>query len=157
MYLYTLYKAIKNRLSDANLLPGGVPVYFYIGQYQTGKGNSSLTIPAIYIEVLKNNAVLFYPKDEMSIKDMIIRIHYISYAPFKNADNAQQETAINNHETKLKAIDKLLYKWHVVDADNNKLSEQLITNATNLLNFIDNGVVSIIDYKTQIYSNHLKI
>lgn len=155
MFLYPIYTAIKQRLTNPLLLPGPIPIYFYIEQYHRGKDNTSYSIPAIYIELPKNNNIDFYPKKVMSAKDVIIKIHYISYAPFKNADNAQQETAIAQHEAALKQIDKLLNCWNVKDVNNQNLTEQLITDGCSLLNFMDKAVVSIINYKTEAYSRHL--
>lgn len=155
MFIYPIYTAIKQYLST-NLTGAATPIYFYIGQYQKGKDNTSYTIPAIYIELPKENRINFYPKKIMTAKDVIIKIHYISYAPFKNADNAQQETAIAQHEAKLKEIDKLIMGWNVKDVNNLNLTEQFITDGSSLLNFMDKSVVSIIDYKTEVFSHHLK-
>ena len=93
----------------------------------------------------------------MSIKDVSFKIHYISYAPFKNADNAQQETAIAQHETTLREIDIAMSEKVFDDGAGNNLTEQFLTNNVNLLNFLDKAVFSILDYKAEVYSKHLTL
>lgn len=154
MFLYPLYTAIKEHLKT-NLSGATVPVFFYIGQYQKGKENTSYTIPAIYIELPKNMPLNFYPKKVMSAKGIEIKIHYISYAPFTNADNSQQEAAIAQHEARLKEIDKLTNGWVMKDIAGLNLTEQLISNNGSFLNFADKAVYSVMTYKTEVYSRHL--
>lgn len=154
MFLYPIYTALKQYLNDS-FAENPIPVFFYIGQYKKGKDNTSYRIPAIYIELPKDNKIDFYPKKIMTAKEVRIKIHYISYAPFKNADNAQQEEAIQQHEATLKVIDKLLNLLVIKDAGNKNLTEQFVTDNANLLDFLDSAVVSVLGYKTQVYSRHL--
>lgn len=157
MFLYPIYKAIKTRLTTITSpsgVVGGIPIFFFIGQYKKGKDNTSYAVPAIYIEMPKDTGLNFYPKNLMSAKAPI-KIHYISYAPFKNHDNTAQEAAIEAHEQKLRDIDTLLTGWNVTDVTALKLTEQLIPGNANLLDFEDMTVTSIISYNTEIYSRHL--
>ena len=148
MFLYPIYKAIKTRLGP------GVPVFFFVGQYRKGKENTSYVVPAIYIEMPKENPLNFYPKKLMATKG-IIKIHYISYAPFKNHDNNTQDAAILAHNQKLRDIDTLINGWNVSDVESNKLTEQMISGNANLLNFEDMNLISVLSYNTEIYSRHL--
>jgi hypothetical protein len=158
MFLHNIYLALKQHLSaPANLTLAGIPIFLYIGQYRPGKDNTSYSIPAIYIELPKDSKIKSYPKKVMSIKDVSFKIHYISYAPFKNADNAMQETAIAQHETILRAIDQALSEKVFKDVSGNNLTEQFLTQNVNLLNFLDKAVFSILDYKTEVYSQHLTV
>lgn len=149
MFIYPIYKAIKTRLGP------DVPVFFFIDQYKKGKDNTSYVVPAIYVEFPKDMRLDFYPRKLMTSKNVPIKIHYISHAPFKNHDNAIQEAAIAAHEDKLKDIDRLTNGWNVADIEGNKLTEQLIPGNASLLNFQDVYVISVITYPTEIYSRHL--
>ena len=149
MFLYPVYKAIKLRLALI------APVYLYIGQYKPGKDNTSYSIPAIYIELPKNVPVNVYPRKIMSSAFVNIQIHFIGYAPFKNADNAQQEAAVEGHEAILKQIDTLLNGWNVKDTAGKNVTEAFGLDNVNPLNFEDKAVYSILEYKTQVHSLHL--
>jgi len=153
MIFYPVYKAIKQRLTAQ-----AVPVYFYIGQYLPGKDNTSYVVPAIYIEFPKENEIDFFPTKRVVAKDVNIKIHYISYAPFKNHDNATQEAALSQHNAHLVIIDKLLTGWNAVEPGGLKIiTQQLIPTGSSLLNFMDKAVVSVITYKTEVCSSHLQV
>jgi hypothetical protein len=149
MFLYPVYLKIKERLGN------DVPVFFYIGQYLPGKDNTSYRVPAIYIEMPKDVNINFYPRKLQSAKQAIIKIHYTSYAPFKNQTNLVQETAIAEHENKLMEIDRLLNTWNAKHATKN-ITEQLITDGGSFLKFQHMALISVLNYKTQIYSRHLQ-
>jgi hypothetical protein len=83
MLLFSVYKQIKTRL--ANL---GVKTFWYTGQYQVGKENQSLVVPAIYIQMPGESQIDFVGKQVKVAKKIPIIIHYISIAPFKGVDNA---------------------------------------------------------------------
>ena len=154
MLFYPAYLAIKKRLTDNQ----AVPVYFYIGQYLPGKDNTSYVVPAIYIEFPKDNGIDFFPTKRVVSKGVDIKVHYISYAPFKNHDNATQEAALSQHNAQLVVIDKLLTGWNAVENGGGKIiTQQLIPTASSLLNFMDKAVVSVITYRTEVCSNHLRV
>ena len=159
MFLYSIYKALKVRLSTLNNSPLGdggiIPVYLFTGQYLPGKDNKSLTIPAIYIELPKNSPINHYPKKVTTSKGNLFKIHYISYAPFANHDSTQQELAIEQHEAVLQQIDNLINQWNLKDVTNKNVSEQFITTDSNLLSFKNMAVSSVLVYKTEVYSRHL--
>jgi hypothetical protein len=148
MFYYPTYKAIKDRLKTI------APVFYYIGQYQKGKDNTSYVVPAIYIEMPKSNDIQFLRRRALA-KGVQIKIHYINYAPFKNQDTAAQDAALQAHETKLKEIDLLMNGWAVLDGNGRVLTEQLVPVTGNMLNFMPQSVVSVIGYKTDVYSYHL--
>ncbi len=150
MLLYPIYKAIKQHLGTE------VPVFFYLGQYTRGKDNTSYRVPAIYIEMPKDADLKFYGKKLLAAKNVPIKIHYISYAPFKSVDNTVQDTAIATHENKLKEIDKLMDGWNATNLEGKLLTQQLLPTNSNTLNFDGTNVYSIITYTTEIYSRHLQ-
>jgi hypothetical protein len=148
MLLYPIYKAIKTRLG------ADVPVFFFIGQYLPGRQNTSYKVPAIYIEMPKDLPINFYPKKLMTAKGKI-KIHYISYAPFKNHDNDTQDAAVLTHDSKLNDIDKLISGWNATDENGNKITEQFTQDNADLLNYQDMALVSVLTYNVEIYSRHL--
>jgi hypothetical protein len=150
MFQYPIYKAIKARLGNT------VPVFFYIGQYTKGKDNTSYKVPAIYIEMPKPTEIQFLSRKLVLAKGAVVKVHYISHAPFKSHDNTIQDSAIQAHENKVKEIDKLLNGWNATDANNKLLTEQLIPVNANMLNFSGENVASVIGYKTDMYSRHLQ-
>jgi hypothetical protein len=157
MLLYPVYKAIKQRLSAGINPPlGDGGVFYYIGQYLPGKENTSYKVPAIYIELPKDLAATFLPQKLMHAKDAIIKVHYVSYAPFKNHDNEFQEAAVEAHETKLNEIDALLHHWHVERPDGKPLTQQLLNRGGSFLKFQRMSLISVVNYKTEIYGHHLQ-
>ncbi len=150
MNFYSIYKQIKDRLGV------DVPVFFYIGQYLRGKDNTSYRVPAIYIELPKQTNIDYYGKKIVTMKDSMVKIHVLHYAPFKNHENETQEAAIQQHDEKIKAVDTLLNGWHAIDAKGDKITEQLITAGGVFMQFDGMIVFSVLDYKTELYSHHLK-
>lgn len=160
MFVYPIYKAIKQRL-NAPEAPQASPallgnVFFYINQYLPGKDNTSYKVPALYIEMPKNSNLQFYGRKLLAAKNAPIKIHYISYAPFKNHDNAVQDSAIAAHENTLREIDLLLNGWNVTDANGRLLTQQLIPTNAAIMQYIGDNLISVITYTTEIYSRHLQ-
>lgn len=154
MFITDAYKAIKKRLTDAGI---NVPIFFYIGQYQPGRDNTSYKVPAIYLEFQKEIMIDFFPTKRMVAKAVNIKLHYISYAPFKNHDNEVQDNALDEHNAKLVEIDKLLNGWNAVEERSDRiLTQQLIPKGGSFMFFINSAVGSIIDYQTEIFSNHMR-
>lgn len=149
MNFYSIYKQIKERLGN------DIAVFYFVGQYLSGKDNTSYRVPAIYIEMPKKSNIDYYGKTQ-TMNDSIIKIHLITYAPFKNHENDTQDAAIAEHEAKIKAVDKLLNGWHAVENTDTKITEQLITDGGDLMQFKGMYLISVINYKTELYSHHLK-
>lgn len=151
MLLYPVYKQIKTQLATI-----GVNTFWYTGQYQVGKANQSLVVPAIYIQMPGESDITFVGKEVKVAKKVPIAIHYLSSAPFKGVDNSVQDTAIEAHEAKLKAIDKLLDGWNATDTDGQILTQQLTEIKSDTLKYISKNLVSVITYQTDIFSRHLR-
>ncbi len=152
MLIYPLYKSIKL------LLGTQIPVFFYLKQYEVSKDNTSYRVPAIYIEMPQNTPIDFWGKKLMgSKKNVTIKIHYISHAPFKNHNTTVQDSAIAAHSAKLIAIDTLLNGIVLTDTDNKEISEELILTGTSEMKFLTNCIVSVLSYTTTIYTRHLQI
>jgi len=159
MFFTPIYQQLKTRLSQLPVIAGAVqiPMFFYIGQYLPGKENTSYKVPAIYFDFPDNSNIEFKPQKLMSSKLNIIKIHYISYAPFKNHDNEVQDAEVLAHDAMLKQIDLLLNGWHAVDANGLKLTEQFLTKGGSFLQYKRMCLVSVINYQTEIFSRHLKV
>lgn len=151
MLLYNVYKQIK-----AHLAPLGIHTFWYIGQYQQTKDNTSLVVPAIYIQMPSESQIDFVGKEVKVARKAPIIIHYISSAPFKGTDNAAQEAAIEAHEAVLAAIDKLLDGWNALDTNGQILTQQLTEIKSNTLQYVSRNMVSVVTYQTDIYSRHLR-
>ena len=149
MFLYAVYKAIKAKLGAS------VPVFFYTGQYLNSKGKTVYRVPAIYIEMPKSHDIKFYGRKLLAGKGNV-KIHYISHAPFKDADNSIQDSAIQAHENKVQEIDVLLNGWNA-ETNGQKLTEQLLPTGANMLNFLKDSVVSVVTYSTEFYSRHKQV
>lgn len=147
MTLSPQYKAIKAKIA------GTEPVFRYLGQYLKGKENTSYKVPATYIETPKNSEIIFFNgKRILAAKNVQFKIHYISNAPFKNHDNTVQEAAIEAHEARIEAIDKLITGFDFKDTDGRIIMQQLIPVKDAMLTFMDNHVVSVITYVTEVYN-----
>lgn len=153
MLLYPLYKSIKQQLNSL-----GINTFFFLKQYEASKDNTSYKVPAIYIEMpnYRGTALQFYGKKLMSAKNLEIKIHYISYAPFKNHTNTVQDNALQQHSSTLIEIDKLLNGHTLKDASNNPIAEQLKPVLSEELNFMNSCVVSVITYNCEAYLRHLQ-
>lgn len=151
MLLYPLYKAIKQHLNSL-----GIQTFYYIKQYEPNNENTSYKVPAIYIEMPTNATINYYGKKLKSAKDCIIKIHYISYAPFKNHTNVVQDSLLQEHTNNLIDIDKLIDGFRAKNENNNDISEAMLNIETSELKFMANCVVSVLSYKCEAYLRHLQ-
>lgn len=145
MDTYIIYKGIKQRLISI------APVFYYIGQYTKGKDNTSYKVPAIYIEMPKFLPVTFFRRIKTA-RNAPVKIHLITNAPYKNHDNTIQDSAIAEHNTMLKEIDKTLTGWAVIDGEDRLLTQQLIPTNSNNLNFQGVQVFSVVTYNADMFS-----
>lgn len=148
MFTYPVYKELKDRLNDI------APVFRFHGQYNKGKDNTSYKVPAIYIELPTNIQVQYIRKRKIA-KGAIIKVHYISSAPYKNHDNQIMDDAYMEHEAKLKAIDKLVDGWEMKTEAGKLITEQFTQTNEVLISQVGENTVSVLSYKTDIYSDHL--
>jgi hypothetical protein len=155
MFLTPVYKAIKNRLTPAFADGTAIPVFFYISQYLPGKENTSYRVPAIYIDMPDDSKIEFLPRKIMHSKDALIKIHLVTYAPFKNHDDAVQDAAVLLHDSYLKQIDVLINGWFAIEGGVN-LTQQFLTKGGSFLQFKHMCLVSVLTYQTEIYSRHLQ-
>lgn len=153
MLLYPLYKAIKQHLNGL-----GIQTFFFVKQYEPNKENTSYKVPAIYIEMpnYRGVGVNYYGKNLKTAKDCVVKIHYISYAPFKNHTNTIQDSLLEAHSNTLVEIDKLMDGYRAKSPANVLLSEAMMNIETSELNFMANCVVSVISYKCEAYLRHLQ-
>ena len=149
MILYPLYKAVKKQLEDTL----GIQCFFFLKQYEPSKDNTSYKVPAIYIEMpnYRGVGVQYYGKKLKYVNNFEIKIHYISYAPFKNHTNSIQDTALLEHHNKLIAINNTLEGFQAKTPSGVLLSETMWTFETSELNFMANCVISVIGYKCTAY------
>ena len=150
MLTYPIYKAMKLRLN------GIAPIFYYMSQYQSGKDNTSYRVPAIYIETPKETALSFYGRRTQVAKDARFKIHYISDAPFKNHDNPVQDSAIAAHEEILKQIDTLITGWNLADTAGKLLTQQFLPVGASINNLVSTSIFSVIEYRTEVFSYHLR-
>jgi hypothetical protein len=148
MVLYPLYKSTKAMLETL-----GIQCFFFLRQYETSKENTSYKVPAIYIEMpnYRGVAVQYYGKRSKFVNNLEIKIHYISYAPFKNHTNSIQDTALQQHHNKLIEINNLLEGFRPMNANNELLAEGFWTAETSEMNFMASCIVSVITFKCTAY------
>lgn len=145
MFTYPVYTALKQRLNSI------APVFFYIGQYTVGKTNTSYRAPAIYIEMPKDSTVTSWGKRKKVIKPATVKIHYLSNAPFKNHDNAIQDSAIVAHDKALSDILETVEGKALYKDDSDLLTQQFIHTGMNEHNFISEQMFSVLSFSTEIY------
>lgn len=151
MLIYPIYKAAKTALA-----PLATGTFFYLKQYEKSKDNTSYKVPALYIEMPLNAPMQYYGKQLISCKNLSIKVHYISHAPFKNHTNSIQDTALQNHANMLQQIDTLLNGLVLKDANNKILTEQLLLINVSELRFLQGCVVSVLSYTCEGYAKHLQ-
>lgn len=150
MLTYPIYKALKQQLNAV------APCFFFIGQYLQGKGNTSYRVPAIYIETPKDNKVNYFPRKQSVLLGAQFKIHVITYAPFKNEDTPVQDSQLALHETKVKQIDRMINGLVLKDQYGKLLTQQFVTVNISEMNFIYMCVITVLTYKTDVYSRHLQ-
>lgn len=150
MNTFPIYRGIKQRLNSV------APCFYYIGQYLTGKDNTSYKVPAIYIEMPKNLNTTFYLGKIKAAKGAQVKIHLVSNAPYKNHDNTIQDKVIAAHENLLNSIDKLMTGWVLKGTDQKLLTQQFIPVAANIGNFSGMYIFSVLSYDTELYSRNLQ-
>jgi hypothetical protein len=146
MDIFSKYKSIKTRLSSL-----GIPTFFYTGQYQTGKDNTSFVCPAIYIEMPKNLKIDYFPGKLQVAKDAEVKIHVLTSAPYKSQDNSIQDAALTLHNTKLNAMDSLLSGWEIKNNDGKLLASQFILSGENNHIYRGSSVASVHSFKSEFY------
>lgn len=145
MFTYPAYKALKQQLNTI------APVFYFLGQYQKGKDNTSYVVPAIYIEMPKNAIVTYWGRGVKGIRPANINIHYISNAPYKNHDSDVQDSFLAQHDAALSQIDTVMRKLILKKADDSLMSERFLQIGSNEYNFIPQRVFSILNYSTELY------
>lgn len=145
MNTFTIYKGIKQRLSVL------APCFYFLGQYLKGKDNTSYVIPAIYIEMPKNLSVAFFGKLRGS-RNAQVKIHLITNAVYKNHDTVVQDSAMAEHESKLKQIDALMTGWSLKDVNQKLITNQFIPVFDSVGYFDGVKLYSVITYTTEFYN-----
>ncbi|MDI3319142.1 hypothetical protein [Pinibacter soli] len=145
MFTYPIYKALKEQLKNI------APCFFFINQYLKSKDNTSYRVPAIYIELPKKCRVDSYAKGVKVLRKALVRVHIISYAPFKNADNSVQDGAIAEHQKLIANVQDLLDGKVVRNLNDELLTQQFILKEANEMNYQEMCVFSVFTYSTDIY------
>jgi len=145
MFTYPAYKQLQQRLNTI------APAFYYIRQYQPGKGNINYVAPAIYIEMPKDSTRQYYGRGTRVIKNAIIKIHYISNAPYKSHVNSVQDAFLDQHNNALHQINALMEQTVLYKEDGSLLTQKILPQGSDELNFIDQKVYSILMYSTEIY------
>lgn len=145
MFIYPAYKALKQQLNSI------APVFYFLGQYNKGKDNTSYIVPALYIEMPKNARVKYWGKGKRTLSPAEIKLHYITNAPYKNHDNSVQDAAISVHSAGLKAIDDIMSNLVLRKEDGSLLTQRFINEVSDEMNYQDKKLFSILTYSTEIY------
>lgn len=134
-------------------LCGGIdiPVLWYTGQYQRGKDNISILAPVIYIEMPKTLDINYFPRKLQVAKNVSIKIHILSIAPYKSVDNAMQDSNIEKHNILLKKVEALLNGFEVKNENGKLMASQFIINNTPTMSYMSSFVVSVLEYKCEFY------
>lgn len=151
MNLQPIYKAIKQRLNDLN-----VPVARYRGQYLTGKQNTSIKVPAIYIELPANARHVDMHNRLQAIPEAEIKVHVIGHAAYAIHDSPAQDAAVAAQEALQQAVDALLNGWHIQDSNSRLLSQQFINTGIEPAKVAQLAEAGVITYTTTLYSYHLR-
>ncbi|WP_346237751.1 hypothetical protein ABDK00_001575 [Niabella insulamsoli] len=146
MFTYPIYKAIKQHLNT--IAPG----FFFTGQYAKGKTNTVYRVPALYIEMPKNAASTFWGRGIRVIKNAVIKVHYISNAPFHQHENAVQDSALVAHHNALIEINNLMQGFVVRNEHGRLLTQKFTPVGSSELNFVEGHVFSVLSYRTELYN-----
>jgi hypothetical protein len=140
-----VYKKLKQVISNVG------PVFYYLNQYTRNKDKTSYKVPAVYIEMPTNAKVDSLNRKIKVLLKQQIKIHYISYAPFKSDnDNTIQDAALAQHTAQLAAIHTLVDNLQLKDGEK-ALTNQFILINSSENKFEDMCVYSILTYQTDIY------
>ncbi|MBS1672121.1 MAG: hypothetical protein JST94_11860 [Bacteroidetes bacterium] len=145
MFTYNVYKKLKQEISIIG------PVFYFLNQYGRNKDKTSYNVPAIYIEMPKQSKVDSLNRKIKVLLKQQIKLHYISYAPFKSdTDNIVQDNALAQHSATLLAINTLIDNLQLKDGDTSLTNQFILVNTSELV-FEDMCVYSILTYQTDIY------
>lgn len=146
MYIYPVYKALKPHLTAV------APVFFYTGQYAAGKGNTVYRVPALYIEMPRDAASTYWGRGIRVIKNGVIKLHYISNAPFHQHDNTVQDSALQAHHSKLVQINDIIEGLSLKNEHGRLLTQKFIAAGSSELKFTEGHVISVLTYRTELYN-----
>ena len=142
-----IYKEIKDRIS------GVATTFRYLGQYLAGKDNTSYKVPAIYVEMPNDLNIQFTGK-LMHAPGALVKLHVINNAPYKNHDNTNQETYVDEHEAMVAAMDNLISGWNAV-VDGKIITQQFVNVSATVNKMLGMHIYTVITYQTTFYSRHL--
>lgn len=146
MFIYPIYKALKPHLTAV------APVFFYTGQYAAGKGNTVYRVPALYIEMPRDTASTYWGRGIRVIKNGLIKLHYISNAPFHQHDNTIQDSALQAHHAKLVQINNIIEGLALKNEHGRLLTQKFIAAGSSELKFTEGHVISVLSYRTELYN-----
>lgn len=145
MDIYSRYKKIKDKIGSI------CPTFYFTGQYLEGKGKVGYAVPAIYIEMPKALKIDYFPGKLQVAKEAQVKIHLLSNAPYSTADNTIQDTALQNHQAKLKQIHDLLSGTQFKDNNNKLIMSQFILVADSGLNYNESFAYQVLTYQSEFY------
>lgn len=145
MNTFTIYKGMKQRLSAV------APCFYFLGQYLKAKDKTSYVVPAIYIEMPKGLTIVFFGTVRTA-KAAQVKIHLVTHAVYKNHDTMVQDSAIAEHENKLKQLNDLMTGWALKDASQKLLTNQFVPALDSVGNFDGVKLYSILTYTTELYN-----
>ena len=139
--------------TQCGTLCGGIdtPILWYNGQYQRGKDNISILAPVIYIEMPKILDINYFPRKLQVAKNVAIKIHILSIAPYKSMDNPMQDSNIEKHNILLKRVEALLNGFEVKNEKGKLIASQFILNSMPTMSYMSSFVVSVLEYKCEFY------
>ncbi|MBK7097890.1 MAG: hypothetical protein IPH58_05500 [Sphingobacteriales bacterium] len=144
MFIYPVYKALKPHLTGIS------PVFFYTGQYAAGK-NTNYISPVLYIELPRDANATFWGRGIRVIKNAVVKLHYLSNAPFHQHDNTVQDSALQAHHNTLIAINQIMQGLALRNEHGRLLTQQFIPVGVSELAFNNAHAISVLSYHTELY------
>ena len=144
MNTYAIYKLIKEELKSISA------VFYYTGQYLRDKNKTVYKVPVIYIQMPVDIPIDYYGRIRCG-RRAVIRLHYLSQAPFGSIENAVQDSAVNAHVTKVLEIINRINGAELKDEDERLICGQCIVTGIESVTFTETFAKSVIRVMADLY------
>jgi len=144
MDTYNIYKLLKEELKSITT------VFYYTGQYLRDKNKTVYKVPVIYIEMPADIPIDYYGRVRCG-RHAIIRLHYLSQAPFGSVENAVQDSAVKAHASQVMEIINTIQGAELKDEAGRLICGQCIVTGIESVTYTETFARSVIRVMADLY------
>lgn len=144
MNAYAIYQLIKAHIT------GIATVWYYTGQYAKDKNKTVYKVPALYIEMPASLPVVNQGQVRMS-KQAVIKLHYLSQAPYGSIEVPVQDAAVKAHSDKVLELINLISGAELKDISGRLAAGQCLVSVVEPVKYTDTFALTVVHITADVY------